>query len=54
MLGTNAAQGALVIFGQLFALVNITTDIANVFFHTVSQPFFSFKRQFRHRPEKLS
>ena len=31
--GADAAQGALVIFGQLFALVNITADGADELLH---------------------
>ena len=31
--GANAAEGALVIFGQLVALVNITANGADIFLH---------------------
>ena len=35
-IGADGAQGALVIFGQLFALVNITADGANELLHNIT------------------
>ena len=34
--GADAAQGALVIFGKLFDLIDVTADGANILFHAVS------------------
>ena len=42
MLGTDAAQGAFVIFGQFFAFVDIATNITDKLFHIAIQPFLFF------------
>ena len=40
LIGTDAAQGALVIFGQLFAFIDITANYTYVLFHVVSSIIF--------------
>ena len=42
-----AAQGALVIFGQLFALVDITADDTYILLHNFSPSNFEIKQIFR-------
>ena len=52
LVGTDAAQGAFVIFGQLIALVDIVTNGATELFHAVSSPLRDFCKQSAHRPVK--
>ena len=52
LVGADAAQGALVIFGELLALIDITTDGTYEFFHAVS--ILSLLIHARHKPVKLS
>ena len=51
LLRAYAAQGAFVVFGQLFALVNITAYGAYIFFHNFLPHFIVHSRQI---PVKLS
>ena len=39
LIGADAAEGALVIFGQLFALVNETADGTNELLHNITSKF---------------
>ena len=54
LIGTDTAQGAFVILGQLVTLINITTNVTYEFLHAVSPLFNKFVEQSRHRPVKLS
>ena len=36
LIGADAAEGALVIFGKLFAFIDITANDTNILFHNVS------------------
>ena len=41
LIGTDAAQGALVILGQFVTLVDVVTNGADKLFHAVAPPCFS-------------